>query len=429
MTIVRLDPAAIAAIVRRLPIALEQLPEPTYLVGGAVRDALLRRDRHYLDLDFVVLSKSVETARAIAKQHRAGFVVLDAERQIARAVFAEGTADFALAEGGTISCDLLRRDFTINAIAFELRTGTICDPLDGKSDLAAGLMRMVSSKNLADDPLRVMRAYRQAAQLDFAIESQTLSALRELAPRLVDVAAERVQTELGYLLSSAAGALWLQQAARDGVLAAWLPEATRDHRLLKIAAVDRAAQWLCNSPWSAVLDAPATEKQPNAIALAKLACLLPSDSHAAAEQLATLKYSRAEIRAVTAAIAAQPLLQRLATRPPTPRDLYELFRHTGTAFPSASLLAIATGLDAEVLGPLLVRFLDPNDPAAHPVPLLSGKDLMRALDLAPSPLVGELLTEIQIARIAGCLATAGEALAFAADYRAADCSKVSEKYE
>lgn len=104
------------------PFSLEFLPQPAYMVGGAVRDAILGRTRGYLDLDFVIPSKAVKVARAIARHYNAGFVLLDAERQIARVVFPHATADFAQQEGNSLEVDLHRRDFTVNAIAYNPHT-------------------------------------------------------------------------------------------------------------------------------------------------------------------------------------------------------------------------------------------------------------------------------------------------------------------
>lgn len=155
------------------PFSLEWLPQPTYLVGGAVRDALLSRRSEYVDLDFVLPDRAVKIARAIAKHYQAGFVLLDAERQIARVVFKHATVDFAQQEGSTLETDLRRRDFTVNAIAYNPHNGEIIDPLQGCADLQQGVLRMVSAKNLQEDPLRLLRAYRQAAQLSFVIEPDT----------------------------------------------------------------------------------------------------------------------------------------------------------------------------------------------------------------------------------------------------------------
>ena len=149
------------------PFDFKLLTPPAYLVGGAVRDALLGRRSHYFDLDFVMLTRAVKTARKIADRTKGGFVLLDAERQIARVVFAGGTVDLAQAEGGSLEGDLLRRDFRINAIACNPFTGEIIDPLDGQTDLRLGLLRMVSRSNLEDDPLRLLRAYRPSGAVGF----------------------------------------------------------------------------------------------------------------------------------------------------------------------------------------------------------------------------------------------------------------------
>lgn len=151
----------------------QELPENAYLVGGAVRDALLNRQKDYIDLDFVVPEKAIEIAQTIAHHYKAGFVVLDAVRQIARVVFPQGTLDFAQQEGESLEIDLKRRDFTVNALAYNLHTQEIFDPLGGLKDLGCQSLRMISRENLQDDPLRLLRAYRQAAQLDFEIEPHT----------------------------------------------------------------------------------------------------------------------------------------------------------------------------------------------------------------------------------------------------------------
>ncbi|MEO0768333.1 MAG: CCA tRNA nucleotidyltransferase, partial [Cyanobacteria bacterium J06649_4] len=166
------------------PVPLEALPTEAYLVGGSVRDQLMDRQATYLDLDFVLPQRAVETASDLAKTCNAGFVVLDEERNIARVVFEQVTVDFAQQQGASIESDLRRRDFTINAIAYHPHNKTLIDPLGGAADITAQILRMVSYRNLAADPLRLMRAYRQAAQLGFRVESTTQQAIKELAPKL-----------------------------------------------------------------------------------------------------------------------------------------------------------------------------------------------------------------------------------------------------
>ena len=84
-------------------------------------------------------------------------------------VFPNATVDIAQQEGDSLETDLHRRDFTINAIAYNIHTQEIIDPLNGGADLEKGILRMISPANLEDDPLRLMRGYRQAAQLGFTV--------------------------------------------------------------------------------------------------------------------------------------------------------------------------------------------------------------------------------------------------------------------
>jgi tRNA nucleotidyltransferase (CCA-adding enzyme) len=161
------------------PFSVDWLPPSAYLVGGAVRDALLKRQSDYLDLDFIIPTQAIALAQKIAKHYHAGFVILDAQRQIARIVFPHGTVDLAQQEGDSIQADLARRDFTINAIAYNPFNQSFVDPLGGLVDLAAQQLKMIAMTNLEEDPLRLLRAYRQSAQLNFTIEANTQQALRD----------------------------------------------------------------------------------------------------------------------------------------------------------------------------------------------------------------------------------------------------------
>jgi len=398
----------------RFPFSLEWLPPQACLVGGAVRDALLGRQADYLDLDFVVPHDAVKVARKLASHYKAGFVVLDEARQIARVVFDTATVDIAQQEGETLETDLYRRDFTINAIAYNPQTQQIIDPLQGVADCRAGIIRMVSPANLQDDPLRLLRAYRQAAQLGFTIESTTQSTIRQLAPLLANIAAERVQVELNYLLQSPQGTPWLTAAWQDQLLHHWFPD-TNAENFTQIAATDNAASVLAQT-WQTLasqLKTPVSGKSLSWLSLAKLANLLPSEVEPAEAQLLQLKYSRAEIRAVLIMIQYLPQLLSHVTSPMSLREQYFFFQNVGLVFPALAVLAIAEGVSVESITPLMNRYLNPEDQVAHPTPLVTGHDLMQQLKLPPSPQIGELLTEIQIARIEGKVSTRDEALEFA----------------
>ncbi|MFN6518615.1 MAG: CCA tRNA nucleotidyltransferase [Nostoc sp. CreGUA01] len=418
------------------PFSLALLPQPAYMVGGAVRDAILGRTREYLDLDFVIPCNAVKVARAIAHHYNAGFVLLDAERQIARVVFPQATADFAQQEGDSLEVDLHRRDFTINAIAYNPHTQEIIDPLQGYADLQQGVLRMVSPANLKDDPLRLMRAYRQAAQLNFTIESATQTTIRSLASHISQVAAERFRVEMSYLLANSQGTPWIITAWEDGLLSPFFKNATRES-LNKLAAVDDAAVLLAQN-WQQLgvqLQAYVRDTiKTTWLAIAKLACLVNPNPELAEVELQELTYSRAEIRGVTTALKLSPQL-KVANM--SLREQYFLFQDADIVFPATVALAIAFDNLVEemsgnkqlntavatteetyathclVFAPLINRYLNPDDLVAHPTPIVSGKELIIALDIPASPIVGKLLTEIAIAQAEGEISTPTEAIALA----------------
>ena len=402
-----------------LPFNLELLPKPAYLVGGAVRDAILARNRDYLDLDFILPSEAVNVARKIAKYHQAGFVLLDEQRQIARVVFPNATVDIAQQEGDSLETDLHRRDFTINAIAYNIHTQEIRDPLQGAVDLEAGILRMISPANLEDDPLRLMRGYRQAAQLGFSIEAETHSTIRALASHLEKVAAERIRVELGYMLANPQGTPWLIKAVEDGLLKSSFKYATSHCAI--VAEVDKVASQLAEefpSLMKILQQNIRDTVKTTWLGIAKLACLVNSKPEIAETELEKLTYSRAEIQSVTTALRTFPKLDAQLSL----REQYFLFREAGSVFPTTAILATAYGdvvrdmsedKPLTTYASLLSRYLSPDDPVAHPTQLVSGTHIISSLNIPSSPLIGKLLTEIAVAQVEGKISTFNEAIEFA----------------
>lgn len=404
------------------PFDLNWLPKSAYLVGGCVRDALLNHPSPYLDLDFVLPESPIEVARALAQRYRAGFVVLDAERQIARVVFPQATVDWALQVGNTIEEDLYRRDFTVNAIAYSPHTQTLLDPLQGQRDLERRVMRMVRPENLREDPLRLLRAYRQAAQLGFALEEQTRIHIQSLAPLITTVAAERVRAELSYLLNLSTGTVWLEQLFQDGLLKPIFPNMTQSG-LEWLAAMDAAAQYLTQE-WPELI--PSLYRtlsdrvkggeglRRTALSTAKLVGLVSQNPQQAKEEMQQLKYSRTEINWVIALLLGlgQHRID-LATGDLRPRQQYRLCQILGDALPVFVLVAIAAGMALEPLELLIQEYLNPTSPIAHPKPLVTGQTLMQILNLQPGPLIGQLLMELALAQADRKIATEAEALTYA----------------
>ena len=384
-------------------------------MGGAVRDALLSRTRAVIDIDLVVPVDAVELARDISRDYKSGFVMLDAERSIARLVFDGMTVDFAQQMGGSLAADLHRRDYRMNAIAYHLKDQRLIDPLNGHGDLQAKLVRMVSAQNLADDPLRLLRGYRQAAQLGFEIEAKTARTIEALAPRLNTVAAERAMTELRYLLAVSHQDPRVLIAAVE-LIQVWLPRIQRETLASELQAITAALKLIESQVpqlWQE-LNIPLRPTLPTTVADITLFCGLLG-SLPSKEILAKLTASITEITAIN-------VLQQ-STFSPWPAnvvDIFHLFQATGKHFPGFIVLKLAAGWTLAALNPLIDRYFDRQDPLSHPVLLVNGKELMSALNLPPSPAIGQLLAAIQLGQVRGEIVTKQEAISYARS-KVAEC--------
>ena len=199
-----------------------------YLVGGCVRDRILGRTSH--DLDVAVSGDGTVLARRLADSLGADYYALDRERSTGRAILrcAEGKrllVDIARFRGDDLAADLGGRDFTINALAVDVRApATVIDNHGGLADLEAGIIRTVSEGAIRSDPLRALRAVRQAAQLNFALAPETEGLIRRDGPALAEVSAERICDELSRLLLCVSSTPYLFELDRLGLLGTILPE-------------------------------------------------------------------------------------------------------------------------------------------------------------------------------------------------------------
>ncbi len=206
-----------------------------YLVGGAVRDAML--GRLSLDLDFAAPSDGIRLARRVADALDADIFPLDDARDTGRVIVtrADGTReklDFATYRGdpstgsgqASLDEDLRSRDFTVNALAVDLRTMSLLDPLSGAADLRAKKIRACKETSMSDDPIRILRGIRMAASLGFQIEPSTRKAMKSAAPLIERVSPERVRDELFRLLEGTQASASLRALELLGVLRVILPE-------------------------------------------------------------------------------------------------------------------------------------------------------------------------------------------------------------
>lgn len=221
------SPFIIPPILDRIRTALA--PDiPMYLVGGAVRDMLLTRPVH--DYDFALPGDALETSRKIANRLEAAYFPLDVERQTARVIYTDeqgvrNVLDFAAYRGPDLNSDLRDRDFTINAMALDIRSPQeLLDPLGGAADLRAKKLRACTSSSFTDDPVRVLRAIRMAAKMGLHIQPETRQWMRAAVPGLADISPERLRDELLRILGGKQPHTSIRALEMLGVLPYVFPE-------------------------------------------------------------------------------------------------------------------------------------------------------------------------------------------------------------
>ncbi len=199
-----------------------------YLVGGVVRDLLMRRPCH--DLDFALPGDPRRLARGVANDINGDFFVLDDERNTVRAIYHNPSGgrtflDFSVLRGRTIEEDLFSRDFTTNAMALNIhQPDRLIDPLGGLGDLRGKTLRACSPNAFQDDPVRVLRGIRQALAFQFHFDPSTLAAIKAAAPLLNRTSPERQRDELFNILDGCHVSSAIRLLDQIGALTQLLPE-------------------------------------------------------------------------------------------------------------------------------------------------------------------------------------------------------------
>lgn len=445
--------------------------DAAWVVGGSVRDRLLGRPT--ADVDLVVAGDPEPLARRLSRAARGPAFALS-EAFGAWRVIGPGQrwqVDVATFQGDSLEADLARRDFTINALAEPLAGGELVDLHGGAADLEARRLRMVSPVAFDDDPLRALRLARFACELGFTPDDATIAAAAERAPRIGEVAAERVFGELKRVLTSDDPLAGLALVERLGLTAQVLPELAglhgveqnryhhldvHDHTMEVLEATialerdpaDALGPELAG-PIAAHLAEPFADELTRAGAL-RLGALLhdiakretqahnpdgtvlgfPGHAEEGAQVvrgiLTRLRASE-RLRAHVAKLTRHHLdLGFLVHQEPlTRRAVHRYLVRTHPVEVDVSLLSVADRLATrghkgdesiarhlavarEVL-PEALRFTD----VRREPPLVRGDELARELGLRPGPELGTLLAELAEARYAGEIASRDDAVALA----------------
>ncbi len=219
-------------IIKLIKPALAKESMPVYLVGGYIRDLLLGKTSTDIDIA-VPAGHACNIAKNLADTINGYFIELDAMNKIYRVVLEnkKDYIDIADCAGENIEKDLLRRDFTINAIAYELSTDLLIDICEGQKDLKRKIIKEISVENLLDDPIRLLRAFRFQSTLGFSLSDTIMQIVKEQASLLDNVAKERVNTELVKLFGGRYAVEALAKMERLNLLEHIFPEAAEIRKI------------------------------------------------------------------------------------------------------------------------------------------------------------------------------------------------------
>ncbi|PKP40351.1 MAG: tRNA nucleotidyltransferase [Bacteroidetes bacterium HGW-Bacteroidetes-13] len=232
-------------IFKTISEATDELALDSYVIGGFVRDYLLQRNIPK-DIDVVAIGSGIDLAKQVAAK-LPGKPTVQVFKNFGTAMIK--TADLEIefvgarkesydrgsrkpaVENGTLEDDQLRRDFTVNAMAFSLNKrnfGELLDPFSGIADLEASILRTPTNPDItfSDDPLRMMRAIRFAAQLHFVIDTEAFQAIKRNCERIRIVSKERIVDELNKILLTEKPSVGFLLLYQSGLLPIILPELT-----------------------------------------------------------------------------------------------------------------------------------------------------------------------------------------------------------
>jgi len=430
-----------------------------WVAGGAIRAAALGREVD--DLDLAVAGDPTAVAKAIARESRGHAFELSAEFGTWRAVAADASwqIDATALRGDSIEADLAGRDFTVGAVAMPLAGGELLDPHGGLVDLDRRLLRVVSERSFAHDPLRLLRAARLAAGLGLEVDPGTASLARSEASRAAEPAGERQLLELRQLVGGPDPLRGVALLDDLGLTAVVLPELERlrgveqgpNHHLdvhgHTIAVLERTLEVEADlerfggeraEELQALLEEPLADEMNRRTAL-RFGALLhdvgkPLTRSERDGFVTFVGHDRDGVE-IVAGLCARLRASRSLTRhlqdltlhhlrlgflvheaPLPPRRVHEYLRATDPVGVDVTLLTIADRLSARGSGPfateeaieahlrlareMLAAALDWRR-AGPPQPLLRGDELAAALGLEEGPELGELLAELEAAQYAG----------------------------
>lgn len=402
-----------------------------YLVGGSVRDLLLGRQT--TDFDFTLASDAIQFAKAFAAKIGAIAIALEENPPTARVIVKlddisrtpQLSMDFAQFRASSLTDDLRLRDLTINAmaIAFEnAQTSTdksqehtlsqVIDPCGGMKDLETGLLRFPNKQVVIADPVRLLRIYRFAAQLDFQISQNSIDLVTAHGSMLPNVAAERCRDELMKIFYVKKAHLYLQQMDAAGLLTQVIPTLKGTHR------VWISLETFEENPIPADLDAYRKEInhylqeelsiEINRCSLIKLCLLLGDNLDGIGEHL---RFSRKAVQFMECLISGSKTLKNIIPQL-TQKQINRFLRTYASDWWGILLYTAASSpMDSAILKQIADTYYEHILPIYKQGRLITGNDLIQEFHLKEGEQIGDLLKEIEDRQFDGEIRTREEAFA------------------
>jgi poly(A) polymerase len=439
------------AIIHQVAQAACEKEVALFLVGGAIRDIIL--GRQVKDYDFVVKTVAMPFLDRLGELLQASTFPMGKRRdeQVHRLVKGEKTIDFSVMAGDDIIQDLMRRDFTINAVAYTFAEGRFYAVPQAIDDMKAGKIALVTAQALEMDPLRMLRAIRYRCTLPgFELAEPLKEGIWRNAGMLSAMASERIRAELDEIILSPASAPGLGLMHELGLLFRVVPELALladlpqgrhhatdalSHTIGVVGEVDRLAREGSPFPFRLTsqdnlilgyaalfhdLGKPATKHIDEGGAIHFYGH--PEESSRLAQEIMRrLKFANKIREGVVLLVKNHMRILTLARGAPQDKALRRLINIIGEEIRLLLLLGLAeTGFKAGVEDEELRRFLSlcqriwdiyEREDLIEPEPLVKGRDLL-ALGFAPGPRIGEILDDVKRRQIAGELRDKEGALQF-----------------
>jgi poly(A) polymerase len=413
-----------------------------YLVGGMLRDLLLGLEIN--DIDIAISGKGKDFAQALGKCFRL-------KKDLNEFRVTNGDMDIDVLGLGSMEIfeDLERRDFTINAMAYNLLDRRFIDPFNGVKDLEKGIIRAVGRKNIVEDSCRILRGLRFRAYFGFEIEENTANLFNEYSDKLASVPPERIHYELMLIFNSDKAHLAIVPEIFDKIFPGFLKmkeikggkisENLMEHSIMTLKEIDSLSRDF--SVFGASRKKVETYFLENKIGL-KLAALLHDIKKPNAKQMVgdevhfyghdkmasdwfgkigkELKFSSEERNYISKLIENHMWLHLLAAQSEiTERARRRLCFELGEDVIGLALLSLADQIATtgnkdphlmEVCKQIIGYYFSMKDEVEEP--LLRGRDLIEHFDLAPGPAFGNILNKVQMAYEEGEIKTKEEAIEF-----------------